>query len=211
MRSLLGGAGAPGSRPADEVELKALVPDPEALRARLAAAGARLLFAGLLEDRRYDTADGTLERRDEVLRVRSATPAAGAPGGARASLDWKGPTRGEGGYKVREERSTPVGDPAVAVLVLARLGLVVRRAVDREVAEYALGEGALAAALRVERYPRMDVLLEVEGSPAAIERAIAATGIPRATFGSARLVEYRLAFERRTGLRAATARRELEG
>ena len=208
MDSVLGAA--PGAGPADEVELKALVPDPAALRARLEAAGARLLFAGLLEDRRYDTPDGALERRDEVLPVRSATPAPGSPGAARASLDWKGPTRHEAGYKVREERSTPVGDPAVLALVLTRLGYEVRREVDRDVEEYVLGDGAGAAALRVERYPRMDVLLEVEGAPAAIERAIAATGIPRAAFGSARLVEYKLAFERRTGLRAATARRELD-
>jgi adenylate cyclase class IV len=206
-----GGAPAPGAGAADEVELKAVVPDPAALRARLEAAGARLLFEGALADRRYDTADGRLERRDEVLRLRTAEPRPGAPGAARASLDWKGPTREERGYKVREERSTAVGDPAVVALVLARLGLTVRREVDREVAEYAFGEGALAAALRVERYPRMDVLLEVEGAPAAIERAIAATGLPRAAFTAGRLVDYRLAFERRTGLRAATARRELDG
>ena len=187
-----------------------MVPDPDALRRRLEAAGARLLFEGRLEDRRYDFPDGRLEARDEVVRVRTAAPAAGAPGAARASLDWKGPTRAEGGYKVREERSTPVGDPGVTALVLARLGLVVRRAVDREVAEYALGDGADAAAVRLERYPRMDVLVEVEGAPAAIERAVAATGIPRAAFGAGRLTDYKLAYERRTGLRAASARAELD-
>jgi adenylate cyclase class IV len=198
-----------GGRPADEVELKAVVPDPVALAARLAAAGARLVFAGGLEDRRYDTPDGALERRDELLRVRTATPAPGAPGSARTTLDWKGPTRHEGGYKVREEHSTPVGDPAVLVLVLERLGLQVRREVDRDIEEYVLGAGAGAAALRVEHYPRMDVLIEVEGPPDAIERAIVATGIPRAAFGAGRLVDYKLAYERRTGQRAATARREL--
>jgi adenylate cyclase class IV len=195
---------------ADEVELKAVVPDPAALRRRLEAAGARLDFEGPMEDRRYDTADRALERRDEVLRLRTARPGPGAPGAPRASLDWKGPTRHEGGYKVREERSTPVGDPAVVEVVLARLGLAVTREVDRDVAEYVLGDrGGGRAAVRVERYPRMDVLLEVEGTPVAIERAIAASGIPRAAFGPGRLADYRLAFERRTGLRAATARREM--
>jgi adenylate cyclase class IV len=155
----LGAAGAV----ADEIEVNAIVPDPDALHARLAAAGARLVLAGHMEDRRYDTADAALARRDEVLRLRTARPGPAGHGAARASLDWKGPTRLEGGYKVREEHSTPVGDPAVVALVLARLGLRVTREVDREVAEYELGEGPLAAALRVERYPRMDVLLEVEG------------------------------------------------
>jgi hypothetical protein len=194
---------------ADEVELKAVVPDPPALAARLLAAGARLAFAGTLEDRRYDTPDGRLERRDEVLRLRVAAPRPGAPGAAAAALQWKGPTRTSGGYKVREERGTAVADPAVAALVFERLGLVVRRALDRDVDEYALGEGPGAASLRVERYPRMDVLVEVEGAPAAIEGAIAATGIPRAAFTAARLTDYVLAFERRTGRRAALSRAEL--
>jgi adenylate cyclase class IV len=203
----LGAAGAA----ADEIEVNAIVPDPDALHARLAAAGARLVLAGHMEDRRYDSADAAFARRDEVLRLRTVRPGASGPGVARASLDWKGPTRHEGGYKVREERSTPVGDPAVVALILARLDLRVTREVDREVAEYELGEGALAAALRVERYPRMDVLLEVEGAPAAIERAIAASGIPRDAFGPGRLADRKLAFEQRTGLRAATARSELTG
>lgn len=194
---------------ADEVELKAAVPDPDALRTRLAAAGARLVFAGRLADRRYDTPGGTLLRRDEVLRLRTAAPGPGAPGAARATVDWKGPTRHEGGYKVREERSTTVGDAAVTALVLGRLGLVVTRAIDRDVEEYALGTEAGAASLRVERYPRMDVLVEVEGVPGAIERAIAATGIPRAAFTTARLSEFAVAYERRTGRRAAVCDAEL--
>lgn len=203
-------ADGPGDGAADEVELKAVVPDPAALRECLLAAGARLVFEGALEDRRYDTPDGRLEARDEVLRLRVARPAPGAPGAAGAALQWKGPTREERGYKVREERGTAVDDAGVVALVLARLGLVVRRAVDREVAEFALGEGAEAASLRLEHYPRMDVLVEVEGAPAAIERAVAATGLPRAAFTAARLAEYAAAYERRTGRRAALARADLD-
>lgn len=201
--------------PADEVELKAVVPHPGALRARLTDAGARLVFAGRLADRRYDTPATHLARRDEVLRLRVAEPHAGAPGLARATVDWKGPTRHEHGYKVREERSTTVGDAAVTALVLGRLGLVVTRAIDRTVEEYVLDASVLAggagrgASLRLEFYPRMDVLVEVEGAPAAIERAIALTGIPRAAFTTARLSEFALAYERRTGARAAVADAEL--
>lgn len=212
LRAFLGrvAGGSSAATAADEIELKAVVPDPVALRARLATAGARLAFEGQLEDRRYDTPDGRLEARDEVLRLRTATPRPGCPGAARASLDWKGPTRREHGFKVREEHSTPVGDPAVVALVLARLELRVRREVDREVAEYVLGVGVGTVALRIEHYPRMDVLVEIEGPPAAIERAILATGLPRAAFTDGRLADYRLAFERRTGRRAATARCELD-
>src|SRR5207248_1349223 len=50
--------------------------------------------------------------------------------------------------------------------------------IDRRVEVYRLGE----TVLRLEWYPEMDVLLEVEGEPAGIERAIAATGIAREHF-----------------------------
>ena len=38
------------------------------------------------------------------------------------------------------------------------------------------------ATVRLERYPGMDALVEVEGEPAAIERAIGVSGIPRVAF-----------------------------
>jgi hypothetical protein len=99
----------------------------------------------------------------------------------------------------------------VTALVLGRLGLVVTRAIDRVVEEYALdGEGGgPGASLRLEFYPRMDVLVEVEGAPEGIERAIALTAIPRAAFTTARLSEFAVAYERRTGRRAAVADAEL--
>lgn len=189
----------------DETELKAMVPDPDACRARLEAAGARLVFEGALIDRRWDLPHRPLADRDEVVRVRTSIPATHAAGPARHSLDWKGPTRVEGGYKRRRERSTGVEDAAVLETVLASAGFVVTREVEREIAQYALGD----ATLRLERYPRLDVLMEVEGTPAAVEAAIAATGLPRAAFTAARLADFVAAFERRTGQTAALSTHEL--
>jgi adenylate cyclase class IV len=189
----------------DEIELKAVVPDLAATRARVEAAGAALVFEGRLEDRRWDDAARSLGARDEVLRTRVALPR--TVGTAHASLDWKGPTRRVNGYKVREERSTSVGDVEVVTLALRRSGLVIVREVDRDVVQYEL-HGAM---LRFERYPRMDDLLEVEGTPAAIERAIGTTGLPRAAFGTERLTDHIARFEARTGQRAATCARELGG
>ena len=90
-------------------------------------------------------------------------------------LAWKGPTgRSPDGYKLREEIELSVGaDPG---RLLQALGYRAVHAIDREVEIWHL-DGATA---RLERYPRMDVLVEVEGEPAAIERAVAASGIPRA-------------------------------
>lgn len=185
-----------------ELELKTVVPDVDACRARLEAAGATIVAEGRLVDRRFDTVDRALTARDEVLRVRALT----APDGTlTATLDWKGPTRLVDGYKSRIEENAPVGDETV-VGILERLGYVVTQRIDRDVVVYALG----GATVRFEHYPRMDVLAEVEGEPAAIEHAIAVLALPREGFTAARLREFATAFEQRTGARAALSFADLE-
>src|SRR5215213_6325232 len=120
-----------------EFELKSVVDDVEAVRGRLEARGARLVFDGRLEDRRWDHPDGALLSRDEVLRVRTYRDAQGAH--ARCSLDFKGPTRVEAGYKVREEFSTEATSPDALATILQRLGLVPSLAVDRRITQFELG------------------------------------------------------------------------
>jgi hypothetical protein len=83
--------------------------------------------------------------------------------------------------------------------ILARCGFAVVSRIDREVMQYEL-DGAV---IRFERYPRCDDLVEVEGDPAAIERAIAATGLPRRAFTAERLNAFVDRYEARTGARAA--------
>jgi predicted adenylyl cyclase CyaB len=179
-----------------EVELKSVVDDLDARRRRVEAAGGVLRFAGRLEDRRYDTSGRDLRRRDHVLRMRVRRSP--RDGSARATVDWKGPTAQTDGYKVREELAVGVDDAETLADVLAKLGYDVTEAIDREVWEYEL-DGAM---IRFERYPRMDALVEVEGVPAAIERAVAATGLPRDGFTAERLSEFVRRFEARTGSRA---------
>jgi adenylate cyclase class IV len=186
-----------------EVELKSVVPDADAARRAMERAGGRLEFEGRLEDRRYDDASRSLLGRDHVLRVRVYRDASGA----HASLDWKGPTGMERGYKVREELSTSADDGDALVAIVERLGYVVTREIDRDIAQYAL----LGATVRFERYPRMDVLVEVEGAEDAIERAIAALGLTRDGFTGERLQQFVERFEVRTGERAALSERELAG
>lgn len=187
-----------------EVELKAAVPDLAAARAAVERAGGRLAYEGRLEDRRYDAADRALSARDHVLRLRVYRRGGAV---ASAALDWKGPTEYSGGYKVREELSSGVHDPDALATVLDRLGYVVTREIDREIAQYELH----GATVRFERYPRMDVLVEVEGEPDAIERAIASLGLPRDSFTSERLPAFVARYESRTGGRAAICDRELDG
>lgn len=180
-----------------ELELKAVVPDYDGLIARLAAAGARSVLRGRLLDRRYDFPDNRLFRRDEVVRLRVYE---GDDGNVTASLEWKGPVAIDGGYKRREEIGTDAGDPSVIDAILSSIGLQVVRIIDRRIDQFTLVD----ATVRLERYHRMDDLVEVEGDPGAIERAIAATGIPREAFSADALSLFAQRYERRTGQRAMT-------
>jgi len=186
-----------------EVELKSVVDDTIACRRRVEKAGGLLVFEGTLIDARYDTPGGDLLRRDHVLRVRTYVSA----GSSEGHLDWKGETRYEAGFKIREEISTRVADPSVLSAILTSLGFVIIREIEREIAQYSLD----GATIRFEHYPRMDDLVEVEGDPDSIERAILAVGLPRSGFNSDRLTDFVLRFQTRTGGRAALSSRELAG
>ncbi len=186
-----------------EVELKGLVDDLALRRGNIEGAGGRLTFKGKLTDVRYDTPGGDLIRRDHVLRIRTYD----RNGEQEGHLDWKGETRYEAGYKVREEISTTVGDPGALAKVLTGLGFLVIREIEREIAQYSLD----LATVRFEHYPRMDDLVEVEGSPADIELAIATLGLQRSSFSSERLADFIGRYETRTGSRAALSARELSG
>lgn len=179
----------------DELELKARVDDPAALEAALVRAGAELVFRGEMRDRRFDQ-DGTLEARDELLRLRSYHGTA-----SYGVLAWKGPASIRDGYKHREEHEARLEDPATALAILERLGYDVVMRIDRSIAEYRLAQ----AAVRIEWYPEMDILVEIEGEPEAIERAIQATGLPRDRFLPETLSHFVAAYERRTGRSARIA------
>ena len=186
-----------------EVELKSVVDEEARCRAAVERAGATVVFTGRLEDRRYDTPERALAARDEVLRVRIYS----TPTQKRAELDWKGPTRREEGYKMRDELDVHVQEPDALAAILDRLGYVVTIAIDRVIVQYDL-DGAM---IRFERYPRMDDLVEVEGTPDQIERAIAALGMPREGFTSERLPDFVRRYEARSGKQAALSDAELRG
>ena len=185
-----------------EIELKSVVDDLDRRRRAVERGGATLEFEGRLEDRRYDTADRSLTRRDEVLRLRTYRDTRGA----RTTLDWKGPRAVHDGYRVREELNVSAEPVETTESILENLGYEVVRSIDRWIAQYTLG----AAIVRFERYPRMDDLVEVEGEPKAIERAIDVLGIDRDRFNADALSDFVARFERRTGEAAAICDEELD-
>jgi predicted adenylyl cyclase CyaB len=185
-----------------EVELKAIVDDLAARRKKIEAVGGTLSFEGKISDRRYDFTSGELSGRDEVLRTRTYQ----SRSSTRTYMDWKGPTEMQGGYKIREEITAPVEDLDSLERIFEKLGLALTSEIDREIAQYQFG----CATVRFETYPRMDVLVEVEGEPNAIEVAIEALGLQRGTFTNERLRDFVSKFEHRTGVRAAISDRELK-
>src|SRR5439155_487755 len=122
-------------------------------------------------------------------------------GGAAAYgvLGWKGPASQRGMYRHRAEAEARVAAPDSVVTILEQLGFAVSLRIDRHVEVYRLGR----AVLRLEWYPAMDVLLEVEGEPPDIELAITATGLARERFLPESLPYFVAQYEARTG-RAAT-------
>ena len=184
-----------------EIEVKSVVDDLDARRRRIVEHGAALVFEGRLEDRRYDTPDQVLTARDEVLRVRTYW----RDGRPDTALEWKGPRLIENGYRVRDEQSVTSGSLETLELILMRLGYRVTKAIDRHIVQFELH----GAVIRFERYPRMDDLVEVEGEPAAIERAIIALGMTREGFTGDSLASFTERYERRTGTSAALADADL--
>lgn len=187
---------------ATELEVKALVPDPGALRRALLAAGARENFRGMLRDRRLDRG-GELLGRDEIFRLRRWVPRQGAE---RAEVGWKGTKSvSAAGYKRCEEIEFAVSDGASALRLLETLGYRVFHAIDRYVEVYQFDD----VVARLEWYPRMDVLVEIEGTPEGIERLITIAGLSRDQCVPDALAEFGERYEARTGRRALFSEQEL--
>lgn len=184
-----------------EYELKARLSDgPESLRGRLAATGWRLAFRGEMTDRRFDTARRELEADDLVLRLRRYEPDSGD---AWTVLGWKGPARTEDGFKLREELECRVADETAVREILVRLGYgEVTLAIDRRIERYEK-EGVT---LRIEEYPRMDTLAELEGDPARVRERTGELGLPAEAWKPWPLDEFVRRFERRTENQARLTR-----
>ena len=178
---------------ASEIELKAVVPDAAALRQALDQAGAVLRFHGMMRDRRLDRS-GELSGRDEVLRVRLWAEPDG--GHLLAEAAWKGPTSvNPAGYKQREEIQFTVADGSATLRMFEALGYTVVESIDRYVEVFDL-DGTIA---RIEWFPRMDVLVEIEGTPEGIERVIGLSGLSRDSCLPDSLASFSRRYQDRTG------------
>lgn len=185
---------------AAEFELKArLADDGDALRRRLEQTGWRRAFRGRMLDRRYDTPDRDLEAGDHVLRIRRYAPEEGAPW---AVLAWKGPVSQVDGLKRRRELESRVEDPDGLAAILGALGYTeVTTVIDRRIETWRKG----GVKVRIERYPRMDTLAELEGPPEEVRARIGDLGLGEDAWKSWPLPVFVDRFENRTGEEAVLA------
>lgn len=155
-------------------------------------------------DRRYDR-DGTLLALDHVLRLRELIGPGEEP---EYLVSWKGPTgvtaegyksRTELEYQLRPRRAAPAE-------LFERMGYQEVQRIERYVEYFRLA----GADVRLEWYPRMDVLVELEGEPEAIEAVLAKLDIPRDQWLADPLPLFAARYAARTGVPAALSRDKLE-
>ncbi len=173
-----------------ETEIKVIVPQT-VIVATCAQHGWALRTPRTFEDNwLWDTPDGRLQQRHELLRLRRFGP--------RVTLTWKGPTTGTSQYKVREEWEVMVGDFTVMQRILERLGYRVWFRYQKYRTEYTMGDDLH---ITVDETP-IGTFVELEGPPDAIERAIDRFGwreYPRTTANYYRLFLEAVAAGRYTG------------
>ena len=156
-------AATAGSR--EEIEVKLPVPDLEALRRRLADAGALPRTVEHEESNfLYDDAEHKLSSSGRTVRLRRCA--------GRTILTYKGAARFQSGAKVREEREVEVSDGDEAEGILAGLGLVATFRYDKRRQEWDY-EGALVC---LDRTPIGD-FVEVEADPTTIRRVLSLLGL----------------------------------
>jgi adenylate cyclase class 2 len=109
----------------------------------------------------YDDAEGRLAAGGRALRLRRTDHG--------AILTYKGAARFSEGVKTREERETEVANPDEAEAILAGLGLSRRFRYEKKREEWTFGGCAVA----LDETP-IGTFVEIEGSPTAIRRAVAA-------------------------------------
>jgi adenylate cyclase class 2 len=153
-----------------EIEVKVVVTDPAGFEAKVTALGAKLLRPRCFEDNRLFDRDGLLAGEGRLLRLRSL--------GSRAFLTAKSKVDdAPSGFKVRGEAEIEVADAGAAAELLETAGLSVAWRYQKWRTIWKL-EGC---AVTLDEIPHGS-FAELEGDPAAIDRAAATLGFARADY-----------------------------
>jgi len=168
----------------NETEIKLRVTDVPALLRRLKKLKAQQIFTRTHEfNTLYDTPKKNLHRQGQLIRVRVEQPASRAsqkhePPRTEAKLTYKGPaqnksksarTPGQPRYKVKEEFELTLSDGERMRRILSALGLRPSFLYEKFRTTYVL-KGHRDLKIEFDETP-IGTFLELEGSPAAINRA----------------------------------------
>jgi adenylate cyclase, class 2 len=153
-----------------EIEIKLRVDDAPAMVRKLARLGARAEGRVLEQNTLYDTPDSDFRRTGRLLRVRIETPAASKAvrAGKRAGLvTFKAPVPGKPNtrYKEKLEWEAPIKNPKEWARQLRALGFKAGFEYEKYRSSFRL-PGVHAC---LDETP-IGAFLELEGSPAAIDR-----------------------------------------
>ncbi len=147
----------------DEVEIKVLVPDPDALERKLRDLGFTQQTASTFERNTLYDSGGKLRSRGEILRLRLY--------GEKWTLAHK--SKGsEGRHKIRSESETAVGSGEHMDAILRSLGFVPAFVYEKYRAEWSDGAGEVV----IDRTP-IGNLAELEGKPDWIDAIARKLGV----------------------------------
>ncbi|MBL7139978.1 MAG: class IV adenylate cyclase [Planctomycetes bacterium] len=143
--------------PAEEIEAKIRVPDPEVFRRRLAGRGRTLRDTVFEVNRLFDDAGGSLRRSGSALRLREEfQPGCAAP--VRTLLTYKGPMA-RGPLKRRPEAEVALEAAGPMVDILAALGLAETFRYEKRRTHFDGG----ACEVVLDEVPHLGFFAEVEG------------------------------------------------
>jgi len=187
-----------GGRAHTEIEVKLRIADKRRLSGQLARLKAKVICPRVHEmNTVYDTPDGSLSRRGQMLRLRVERPAsrgkravrAGKAGsgqsGFSALLTLKGPSKGQKGsrpglYKIREESELRISDTGEALAILEALGVRPWFRYEKFRSEFELPR-MRGLKLALDETP-IGLFLELEGPREEINRAAELLGFARSGY-----------------------------
>jgi adenylate cyclase class 2 len=148
----------------DEIEVKFRLSDPGGLRKRLKAVGAKYMGKVYERNMVFDTPDGMLRRRHELLRLRDD---------GTHLITWKGPQDRSHEFKKRREINLEVRDPDSAVELFGALGFVENHRYEKRRETWHLG----SVEVLIDELPLIGFYTEIEGSTEGIKEAIRLLGM----------------------------------
>ena len=136
-----------------EVEVKILEVDPSRVIEKMEGVGARLIFSGDILTLYYDSPDGVIAKRRDLLRLRRV--------GDRSEITYKRFVSSVD-LKIREEYETDVGSIEQLDKILGCLGFVETEKVVKKRVSYKTPNARVDIDVHLEKYSYIPPFLEIE-------------------------------------------------